>query len=130
MPYWKFRPVVVVPAAQVDAFNKILQRHGYGPNCLVKGEANAVVAKDAAKGATPTHYVFEPLADAGFVAAIKLALAAVNAQVSAASKGVLETAMRSVVGTETSKIETVLEKSGKQLNVSQAVVDEGGRGVK
>lgn len=116
MAYWKFRTCVVVPASQVVAFNKILQRNGYGANCLVVCDDNAVVDKGAAKGAKPTHYVFESQADSGLRAAINMAIAEVNKAVAAKDVGIGVTAMCAASTSESIKSKTI-EAAGKQIGV-------------
>jgi hypothetical protein len=75
MGHWKFKPVVVIPSANLKEFNAALERQGYGPANM----RQAVVAKtEVSKEAVPTHYVLECTADAGMMAAIKAAYAAIK----------------------------------------------------
>jgi hypothetical protein len=87
--------VVMVPAARVDEFNAIMQRHGYGAAVLAKTDVNAVIASNGKKADTATHYILEVQnADSGFVAAAQRAFTTVNAKVSAAAKGSLSKGLR------------------------------------
>lgn len=79
MGYRNKRQVALVPASQVDAFNKFMERNGYGANFLVPGEKNKIGAATDAKEKAPTHYSLEiPYADDGLIAAVRKAIISCN----------------------------------------------------
>ena len=76
MGFWNKRFVAVIPASKRDAFNRILERHGYGAENLTVDQP--VVDKGAAANKAATHYCLECVADASLLAAIRFALQQVN----------------------------------------------------
>ena len=76
MGYYKHQPVVLVPADKLKQFNDIMQRQGYGPENMT---CPVVSASATTKEAVVTHYALECVADDGMLAAIKLALKAIDA---------------------------------------------------
>jgi hypothetical protein len=117
MGYYKFKPVIVIPSASLKEFNAILERHGYGPGTLAATDDNAVIGKASAKTAAATHYVLEAVADAGFLAAVKLAFETVNGKVAAKDKGVFDTGMRGK--DDKTRVNEVLDKAGKKTKVDR-----------
>ena len=117
MGYYKYIPVVIVPAAKVVEFNSILERQGYGPSTLSAAASNAVIEKASAKTAPATHYVLETHADAGFLAAITLAFGVVNGKVATKDKGSIDTVMNGRL--KSSRVNAVLEKAGKKTKVDR-----------
>ena len=122
MGYYTFRPVLLVPATKLKEFNAIMERHGYGPQTVVASAKTAVIASASAKEAEPTHYVISPTADAGFMAALKLALAQVNKLVTKPQEGTIATLSKVQVTSQ--KIGEVLAANNVKLKEGSAVIDE------
>jgi len=107
------RQAVLVPAAKVAEFNKIMEHHGYGPAFLVPSEANAVGEPADAKAKPPTHYWCEiGSCDDGLIAAVRKALAKANDKLPDKEKGA-----------ESAEFKGPTAKVGKLVN--KIVADKG-----
>jgi hypothetical protein len=105
MGYYKHMPVVVVAAKDLDQFNLIMERNGYGKLNMTEAVVGATETK---KGAAATHYVLECVADDGMLAAIKLALKTISdkdATVEVFSKPIVK-----IDAVAVSKVDEVLAK--------------------
>lgn len=89
MGYFKYTPLIVVPASRVAAFNNVMQKHGYGDKFLDKSRRNAVIGiNDDPLIKEPTHHFLTCNADEGLWAALCEALKKANSTLPDAEKGI------------------------------------------